>query len=145
MAAGIASPSSARRGRRRRPIMSEINVTPFVDVMLALLIVFMVSAPLLTRGVPVHLSHTEAKPLAQKAQSVLAVTISADGQIYLQNDQVPSDEALVKELKAATEARGQPGEPIYYKGDSALSYTKVQHLLGLLSGAGFDNVVLVTE
>src|SRR5215831_17137274 len=98
MAAGIQHTSSRGRGRMRRHAMSEINVTPFVDVMLVLLIVFMVTAPLLTVGVPVDLPKTHAQPLGQQNEP-LSVTIKRDGRIYLQN--TPIDEAdLVPRLTA---------------------------------------------
>src|SRR3954465_7064391 len=95
MAAGIAQMVSRRRGRMRRPPMSEINVTPFVDVMLVLLIVFMVTAPLLTVGVPVDLPQTRAKSLGEDREP-LAVTVDKEGQIFLQNTPVGIDELVPK-------------------------------------------------
>jgi len=96
----IASASSGRAGRRRRAVMSEINVTPFVDVMLVLLIVFMVSAPLLTVGVPINLPQSQAKSLSQNTDP-LTVAIDDQGQIYLQDAKVTADELLQK-LQAVT-------------------------------------------
>ncbi|MGB6732698.1 MAG: biopolymer transporter ExbD, partial [Xanthobacteraceae bacterium] len=108
MAAGTMSASSAAGGkRRRRPVMSEINVTPFVDVMLVLLIVFMVSAPLLTVGVPIDLPQSEAKALQQDNEP-LTVSVNVDGQVYLQDKQIELDD-LVPKLKAIIDARhGDP-------------------------------------
>src|SRR6266498_4093420 len=100
---GQASPAGRRR-HRRRSIMSEINVTPFVDVMLVLLIVFMVSAPLLTVGVPIDLPQTQAKGLDQDREP-LAVSVNLQGQVFLQNSEIKIDE-LVPKLQAITQARG---------------------------------------
>src|SRR3954470_8393613 len=99
---GIAAPA-ARRRYRRRPVMAEINVTPMVDVMLVLLIIFMVSAPLLTVGVPIDLPQTQAKTLDQDKEP-LTVSVNVKGEVYLQNSEVPIEE-LVAKLKAVTEAR----------------------------------------
>ncbi|MFZ0526296.1 MAG: ExbD/TolR family protein [Xanthobacteraceae bacterium] len=144
MAAGTMSASSAAGGkRRRRPVMSEINVTPFVDVMLVLLIVFMVSAPLLTVGVPINLPQSQAKALPQDNEP-LTLSIDATGQIFLQDSKVSSDE-LFQKLKAITDARGGPNATIYFKGDQKLTYGAIMHLLGRLNGAGYSKVELVTE
>jgi len=97
---------AGRRRHRRRPVMSEINVTPMVDVMLVLLIIFMVSAPLLTVGVPLDLPQTQAKTLDQDKEP-LTVSVNTKGEVYLQNTEIPLDE-LVPKLKAITEARGGP-------------------------------------
>src|SRR5271170_5552758 len=94
---------SGRRGRRRA-VMSEINVTPFVDVMLVLLIVFMVSAPLLTVGVPIDLPQSQAKALEQNNEP-LTISVNVDGKVYLQEKEVPLDD-LVAKLKAVSAARG---------------------------------------
>src|SRR5213592_2468665 len=95
---------AGRRRHRRRSVMSEINVTPFVDVMLVLLIIFMVSAPLLTVGVPIDLPQTQAKALDQDREP-LTVSVNANGQFFLQETEIGVDE-LVPKLKAVTEARG---------------------------------------
>jgi biopolymer transport protein TolR len=118
-----------KRRHRRRPVMSEINVTPMVDVMLVLLIIFMVSAPLLTVGVPIDLPQTQAKSLDQ---------------VFLQNSEIPVDE-LVAKLKAITEARGGLDERIYVRGDRKVDYGTVMRVMGRLSQAGFRRVALVTE
>ena len=111
MAAGTLSADSAGGGkrRRRRPVMSDINVTPFVDVMLVLLIVFMVSAPLLTVGVPLDLPQSQAKALPQDNEP-LTVSVNVDGKIFLQNEPIEIDD-LVTKLKAIIDARhGNPNE-----------------------------------
>ena len=123
--------------------MAEINVTPMVDVMLVLLIIFMVSAPLLTVGVPIDLPQTLAKTLDQDKEP-LTVSVNVKGEVYLQNAEVPLDE-LVAKLKAVTEARGGMDERIYVRGDRQVDYGTVMKVMGRLSSAGFRRVALVTE
>jgi biopolymer transport protein TolR len=140
----IVSASSGRGGgRRRRAVMSEINVTPFVDVMLVLLIVFMVSAPLLTVGVPINLPQSQAKSLSQNTDP-LTVAIDQQGQIFLQDAKVTDDELLQK-LQAVTATRGGFAAPIYFRADKALNYGMIMRLLGRLNSAGYSRVELVTE
>ena len=134
---------AGRHRRRRRPVMSEINVTPMVDVMLVLLIVFMVSAPLLTVGVPIDLPQSQAKSLDQDKEP-LAISVNLDGKVFLQNTEIPVDE-LVPKLKAITEARGGFDERIYVRGDKKVDYGTVMRVMGRLSAAGFRRVALVTE
>jgi biopolymer transport protein TolR len=134
---------SGRRQRRRRGVMSEINVTPMVDVMLVLLIIFMISAPLLTVGVPLDLPQTQAKSLDQDKEP-LTISVNLQGQIFLQNTEIALDELLPK-LKAITEARGGTDERIYVRGDRKVDYGTVMKVMGRLSGAGFHRVALVTE
>src|SRR6202011_2410689 len=112
-----------KRRHRRRSIMSEINVTPFVDVMLVLLIIFMVSAPLLTVGVPIDLPQTQAKSLDQDREP-LTVSVNLQGKVFLQNSEIPIEE-LVPKLKAVTEARGGFDERIYVRGDRKVDYGTV--------------------
>jgi biopolymer transport protein TolR len=119
------------------------NVTPMVDVMLVLLIIFMVSAPLLTVGVPLDLPQTQAKSLDQDKEP-LTVSVNVKGEVYLQNSEVPLDE-LVAKLKAVTEARGGMEERIYVRGDRQVDYGTVMKVMGRLSSAGFRRVALVTE
>jgi biopolymer transport protein TolR len=138
---GIAS--SGHRRRRRHGIMSEINVTPMVDVMLVLLIIFMVSAPLLTVGVPIDLPQSQAKSLDQDKQP-LTVSVNVQGEIFLQDTKVGVDE-LVAKLKAITESRGGMDERIYVRGDRKVDYGTVMRVMGRLSSAGFRRVALVTE
>jgi len=140
MAASIQARENGRRRRRTRP-MSEINVTPFVDVMLVLLIVFMVTAPLLTVGVPVNLPKTKAQALSQEREP-LSVTIRRDGRIYLQN--VPIAEGdLVPRLQAI--AQNGYDERIFVRGDKSVDYGRVMEVMGLLNGAGFTHIGLVTD
>ena len=122
--------------------MAEINVTPMVDVMLVLLIIFMVSAPLLTVGVPVDLPQTQAKTLDQDKEP-LTVSVNPKG-VYLQNTEIPVEE-LVPKLKAITEARGGSDERIFVRGDKQVEYGTVMKVMGRLAEAGFRRVALVTE
>jgi biopolymer transport protein TolR len=133
---------AGRRRHRRRPVMAEINVTPMVDVMLVLLIIFMVSAPLLTVGVPVDLPQTRAKTLDQDKEP-LTVSVTPKG-VYLQNTEIPVEE-LVPKLKAITEARGGSDERIFVRGDKQVEYGTVMKVMGRLAEAGFRRVALVTE
>ena len=125
--------------------MSEINVTPMVDVMLVLLIIFMVSAPLLTVGVPIDLPQTQAASLEQSREP-LAISINTKGQVYLQNTEIKMEE-LVPKLKAIAEARGgsNADERIYVRGDKNVDYGTIMRVMGRLSAAGFRRVGLVTE
>ena len=132
-----------RRRHRRRSIMSEINVTPFVDVMLVLLIIFMVSAPLLTVGVPIDLPQTQAKALDQDREP-LTVSVNGKGQVFLQNSEIKVED-LVAKLEAITQARGGTDERIYVRGDRKVDYGTVMRVMGRLSAAGFHRVALVTE
>jgi biopolymer transport protein TolR len=132
-----------RRRHRRKAVMSEINVTPMVDVMLVLLIIFMVSAPLLTVGVPIDLPQTRAKSLDQDREP-LTLSVSLQGQVFLQNSEIPIDD-LVSKLKAVTDARGGFDERIYVRGDRKVDYGTVMRVMGRLSSAGFHRVALVTE
>ena len=128
-----------RRGRIR-PV-SEINVTPFVDVMLVLLIVFMVTAPLLTVGVPVDLPKTRAHALNQDTEP-LAVTIQKNKQIYLQNTAVGDDE-LAPKLEAI--ARNGYDQRIFVRADASVDYGRVMQVMGLINSAGFKRIGLVTD
>ena len=144
MAAGVAgTASSGRHSRRRRPVMSEINVTPFVDVMLVLLIVFMVSAPLLTVGVPLDLPQSQAKSLEQDREP-LTISVNVQGQVFLQNSEIKVED-LVAKLKAITDARGGADERIYVRGDKKVDYGTMMRVMGRLSAAGYHRVALVTE
>ncbi|MFZ3360354.1 MAG: protein TolR [Xanthobacteraceae bacterium] len=146
MAAGILGGSSAggRKRRHRRAVMSEINVTPFVDVMLVLLIVFMVSAPLLTVGVPIDLPQSQAKALPQD-NVPLTISVNVDGQVFLQKEQITLDD-LVPKLKAIITARhGDTNEQIYVRGDKKVDYGTMMRVMGRISGAGYHKVALVTN
>ncbi len=142
-ASGASAGVFGSRRHRRRPVMAEINVTPMVDVMLVLLIIFMVSAPLLTVGVPVDLPQSQAKSLDQDKEP-LAVSVNEKGQVFLQNTEVPPGE-LVAKLKAITSARQGADERIYVRGDKKVDYGTVMKVMGQLSAAGFKRVALVTE
>ncbi len=140
MAATVQRKEGGRRRRRSRP-MADINVTPFVDVMLVLLIVFMVTAPLLTVGVPVDLPKTKAQALSQEREP-LSVTIRRGGRVYLQN--VPIDEDNLVPRLTAIAANGYD-QRIYVRGDRSVDYGKVMEVMGLLSAAGFTHIGLVTD
>jgi biopolymer transport protein TolR len=143
-ATSIGASAAGGKRRRRRAIMSEINVTPFVDVMLVLLIVFMVSAPLLTVGVPIDLPQSQAKALEQNNEP-LTVSIDVAGKIYLQNNEIQLDD-LVPKLKAVIDARGgKPDDLIYVRGDKKVDYGTMMRVMGRISGAGYHRVALVTE
>src|SRR6185369_14311691 len=134
---------AGRRRHRRRPVMSEINVTPMVDVMLVLLIIFMVSAPLLTVGVPLDLPQTQAKSLDQD-KNPLTLSVNVKGQVFLNDTEINLDE-LVPKLKAITDARGGLDERIFVRGDKKVDYGTVMKVMGRLSAAGYRRVALVTE
>ena len=137
MGAGVNRPV---RGARHRP-MGEINVTPFVDVMLVLLIVFMVTAPLLTVGVEVDLPKTKAGQINADA-APLVVSIKADGSLHLQDTEVPAD-ALVPRLEAISDAN--PLVRIFVRGDKAVAYGEVLGVMGRIQAAGFERVALVAQ
>ncbi len=139
---GASSPINGRRGRRQRAaVMSEINVTPMVDVMLVLLIIFMVAAPLLTVGVPIDLPESQAKSMEQPKEP-LTLSVNDKGQVFLQNTEIKMDE-LVPKLKAI--AKNGFEERIYVRGDKKVDYGTVMRVMGRLSAAGYRRVALVTE
>ena len=144
MAANAGTPQLGRRkGRRRAAVMSEINVTPMVDVMLVLLIIFMVSAPLLTVGVPIDLPQTQATSLGQDKEP-LTISVNPQGKVFLQNAEIPVEE-LVPKLQAVAQARGGTEARIYVRGDKTVDYGTMMKVMDRLSGAGFHRVALVTE
>jgi len=143
MSMGGGSSGGGRGHARRANVMSEINVTPMVDVMLVLLIIFMVSAPLLTVGVPLDLPQTAAKSLDQDKEP-LTLSVQLSGKIFLNNTEIKVEE-LVPRLKAITEARGGMDERIFVRGDTKVDYGTVMRVMGRLSAAGFKRVALVTE
>lgn len=136
---GRMSHNDRRRGRRRH-LMSEINVTPFVDVMLVLLIIFMIAAPLLTVGVPIDLPETEAKALNSETQPI-TISVNETGQIYLQETEIALNEIVPK-----LEQIAQTGyeERIYVRGDRTADYGAVMKVMARISSAGFGNLGLVT-
>jgi biopolymer transport protein TolR len=132
----------SRRARRRSAApMSEINVTPMVDVMLVLLIIFMVAAPLLQVGVPIELPEAKGKQL-QSSKEPLAITVKSDGTVYIGETLVPLDEVASK-LKAI--AKNGYDEQIFVRGDKGVTYGIVMRVMGRISAGGFHKVSLVTE
>ncbi|NKB50868.1 MAG: protein TolR [Rhizobiaceae bacterium] len=129
-----------RRHLRRHAPMSEINVTPFVDVMLVLLIIFMVAAPLLTVGVPIDLPESRAKQLNSETQPI-TISVRAGGQVFLQETEIPGDE-LIPKLKAI--AKNGYDERLYVRGDKSTDYGSVMRIMGALNQAGYRKIGLVT-
>lgn len=146
MGANVSTPQAGgtrRRGRRiRSRPMSEINVTPFVDVMLVLLIIFMVAAPLLTVGVPVELPKTAAGALPADQEEPLTVTLTADGALQIQTTETARNE-LVTKLRAIAAER--EGDRVYLRADGAVPYSEVMEVMGALNAGGFSNIGLVTD
>ncbi|MDG1459473.1 MAG: protein TolR [Pseudoprimorskyibacter sp.] len=129
-----------RRGRTRP--MAEINVTPFVDVLLVLLIIFMVAAPLMTVGVPVDLPKTAATALPSQTEEPLTITLTADGQVMIQKTIVERED-LVKRLRAIAEERSD--DRVYLRSDGAVAYEVVAQVMGALNAGGFTSIGLVTD
>jgi biopolymer transport protein TolR len=123
--------------------MSEINVTPMVDVMLVLLIIFMVAAPLLTVGVPIELPQAAGKQLEAKNEP-LAISVKANGDVFIAETAVPLNE-LIDKLKAIAQARKGDDEPVFVRGDKGVSYGTMMKVMGRISKGGFKKVSLVTE
>src|SRR5215472_969904 len=140
MAMAPANGRNRLRGAQYRP-MSEINVTPLVDVMLVLLVVFMVTAPLLTVGVPVDLPQTQAAPINEPKEPTV-ITVNKEGVIFIQETTVPID-SLVARLQAITGSN--PDAVLYVRGDKDINYGKVLEVMSLISSAGFRKVSLVAE
>jgi biopolymer transport protein TolR len=138
-AGGRGGRRSGRRGRAR-PLMSEINVTPMVDVMLVLLIIFMVAAPLMTVGVPIDLPETQAKPMNAETQPI-TVSVNEQGQIFLQETEIPIEEVVPK-LEAISKTGYE--ERIYVRADKASQYGTVMQVMARISAAGFKNLGLIT-
>ena len=135
----------ARRGRRRgkhRRLMAEINITPFVAVMLVLLIIFMVAAPLMTVGVPVRLPKTAAGALPAVEEEPLTITLTADGRLVLQKTEIGREE-LIPRLRAIAAERSD--DKIFLRADGAVRYEAFAQLLGALNAAGFSDIGLVTD
>src|ERR1700674_4802436 len=132
--------NGGRTRGRYRPL-AEINVTPMVDVMLVLLIIFMVTAPLMTSGVSVDLPKTNAQPINNDSQP-LTVSVRANGDIYLQDEQVPLPDVVGK-LKAI--ARNNPDGRIFVRGDKDLPYGRIMELMGIIPQGGFTHVALLAE
>ena len=146
MGAGVMKKSGGggRRGRRRgnSAAMSEINVTPFVDVMLVLLIIFMVAAPMMTVGVPIELPDTAASAMPNEDEEPLTISITADGLILLQTTEV-SDDELIPKLVAIAEQR--TSDKVFLRADGALAYERVAQVMGALNAGGFRDIGMVMD
>ena len=146
MGAGVIQKDGGQRRRRSRrggaKPMSEINVTPFVDVMLVLLIIFMVAAPLLTVGVPVQLPQTAAQALPSEQEEPLTVTLTAEGVVMIQTTEVAEGD-LVARLRAVAAER--QGDKVFLRADGAIPYERVMQVMGALNAGGFPNIGLVTD
>ena len=147
MGAGVVQGSggSGRGGRRRRgrsAAMADINITPFVDVMLVLMIIFMVAAPMLTVGVPIEMPETAAQALPTEQEPPLALTITADGQISIQETPVVDGE-LIPKLRAIAAER--ENDKVYLRADASVPYERVAQVMGALNLAGFNSIGLVTD
>jgi biopolymer transport protein TolR len=140
-AAAGASGGRRRRGARRHRPMSEINMTPFIDVMLVLLVIFMVTAPMMTAGVPLDLPQSKAGPLNVDAKPI-TVSIKATGQVFLGEAELKDDE-IVPRLTAS--AKQGPDERIFVRGDKRVDYGRVAQVMSIVTGGGFKRVALVTE
>ena len=140
MAGGISS-SGRNRSRRARRGFSEINVTPFVDVMLVLLIIFMVAAPMMTAGVQVDLPSSKADPV-QGNEEPLTITIRSGGDVYIQNSKVELD-ALGSKLKAITGEKKDTR--MFIRGDKSVDYGRIMQVMGEINAAGYSKVALITD
>lgn len=145
MGAGVMKSSGGGSRRRRRgksSAMSEINVTPFVDVMLVLLIIFMVAAPLLTVGVPVELPKTAANALPTEQEEPLTITLTADGRTVLMNTEIAEAELIPKLSAVAAE---RTSKKVFLRADGAIPYSRVAQVMGALNAGGFNEIGLVTD
>ena len=144
MGMSVGTAGRGGRGHRRRGrhhgLMSEINVTPFVDVMLVLLIIFMVAAPLLTVGVPIDLPETRANAMNPETQPI-TISVNENGQIYLQETEIPLDEVVAKLNAIATTGYE---ERIYVRGDKTTNYGTVMQVMARIQAAGYTKIGLVT-
>lgn len=134
-------------GRKKRRMMGEINVVPYIDVMLVLLVIFMITAPMLSQGVKVDLPQADSTPIPQDEREPLVATVDAEGGYYLSlggaADELLAAEELLQRMQAVLSE--QPGLPVYVKGDRAVPYGKVVALMALIQGAGVESVGLMTE
>lgn len=146
MSAGVITKAGAsgrrRRGRGRARPMAEINITPMVDVMLVLLIIFMVAAPLLTVGVPVELPETAANALPTEQEEPLTITLAADGKLLIQGTET-EPAALIPKLRAIASERRS--DKVFMRADGSISYSQVMQVMGALNAGGFNNIGLVTD
>lgn len=142
MGMNVGSGGGYSKGRAGHRPMAEINVTPFVDVMLVLLIIFMVAAPLLTAGVPIDLPDSRAKAISDEDNKPLEVTVSKDGKIYVGETEVDQTR-MITILTSMTE--NNPERRIYIRADKGINYGQVMSVLGEINGAGFSKVALISE
>ncbi|WP_374291648.1 ExbD/TolR family protein [Paenirhodobacter enshiensis] len=146
MSAGVMSKGDGggrrRRGGRNHKVMAEINVTPMVDVMLVLLVIFMVAAPMMTVGVPLDLPKTAAKAVAAEQEQPLTVSLQKDGTVSLMTTTVPQSE-LVERLKAISAER--KSDKVYLRADGGIAYSQVVQVMGAMNAGGFSNIILVTD
>jgi len=135
------------RTRQRRKPMSEINVVPYIDVMLVLLIIFMVTAPLINQGVSVELPQADAQPLSEESEEPLVISVSREGALYLnigEDNESPVEEETLM-LRVAAVLKHKPKTPVMVRGDSQVDYGRVVHAMVLAQAAGAPSVGLVTE
>ena len=145
MGAGVQQKAGGGTNRRRRgksAAMAEINVTPFVDVMLVLLIIFMVAAPMLTVGVPVELPKTAASAMPTEQEEPLTITLTADGRTLIQNSDVAVEELILRLTAIAAE---RTSNKVFLRADGAIPYERVAQVMGALNAGGFNNIGLVTD
>jgi biopolymer transport protein TolR len=147
MGAGVAKGGGGggRRKRGRRSggaVMADINVTPFIDVMLVLLIIFMVAAPMLTVGVPVKLPETAANALPTEQEEPLTITMTADGKLLIQTTETPEAELIPKLTAIAAE---RTSKKVFLRADGAIPYERVAQVMGALNAGGFNEIGLVTD
>ena len=137
----LSSESMRLRRRLRGGPMTEINVAPFVDVMLVLVVIFMIAAPLLTVGVPVDLPKAAVNPLNEDKEPLI-ITLDAEGRVYLQESEI-DENVLIPRLVAVSEAN--PDLRVFVRGDRAINYGRVMEVMGMVSEAGFAKVALIAE
>jgi len=142
MGAQLSGGGGARRSRKSYSPMAEINVTPMVDVMLVLLIVFMVTAPLLTAGVPIDLPKSQAKQISDEDNKPIEVTVRKDGKIFVGESEVEMDR-LITLLTAMTNS--DPERRVFIRGDQKLAYGQVMEVIGAINKGGFRKVALISD
>lgn len=144
MGMGLGKRGTSRRGGRgQTAIAAEINVTPLVDVMLVLLVIFMVTSPMLVSGVNVDLPATDAAPVSHQEEP-LAITVKSDGTVYLQDEEIALDE-LVERLRAIADTRKDKDLRIMVRGDKRIDYGTVMSVIGTINAAGYNKVALLTD
>ncbi len=142
MGAKLSSRSGGRGGRRKHGVSADINVTPLVDVMLVLLVIFMVTAPMLSAGVPIDLPESDASAIHEDDQGPIEVTLAANGDIYIGETKV-TQERMIELLTSMT--KEQPDRRIFLRADKVIDYGRVMTVLGAMNGAGFKKIALITQ